>query len=137
MYHHISIKSEHTQNLGSSITIDKVTRYFVFCVLPFGIATAGHIFSKVLRVVVKFLRSQGHKVVMYLEDGIGGRNKYDAAVHLSTHVRTTLIEFVFLLAHDKCHWDPTSVKTWLGYILNMSQGKLFVTYERIERASQQ
>ena len=35
-YHHISIKSEHTQNLGFSITIDKVTRYFVFCVLPFG-----------------------------------------------------------------------------------------------------
>ena len=28
------------------------------------------------------------------------------------------------------------MKTWLGYILDMSQGKLFVTYERIERASQ-
>ena len=135
-YHHISIKSEHTQYLGFSITIDKVTRYFVFCVLPFGIATAGHIFSKVLRVVVKFLRSQGHKVVMYLDDGIGGHKKYDAALQLSTHVRATLIEFGFLLAHDKCHWDPTSVKTWLGYILDMSQGKLFVTYERIERASQ-
>ena len=54
-YHHISLKSEHTHYLGFSITFDKVTGYFVLCVLPFGIATTGYIFSNVFRRVVTFL----------------------------------------------------------------------------------
>ena len=33
---------------------------------------AGYIFSKVLRVLVKYWRGQGHKVIMYLVDGISG-----------------------------------------------------------------
>ena len=75
--------------------------YYVFCDLAFGIVTAGFIFSKLLRVVVKYLRGQGHKVVMYLDDGIGGHSKYDAALQLSTHVRSTLMEFGFLIGPRK------------------------------------
>jgi hypothetical protein len=32
--------------------------YFVFNVLPFGIASAGHIFTKLLKEVVKYWRNQ-------------------------------------------------------------------------------
>ena len=39
-------------------------KYYVFNVLPFGISTAGYIFTKVLRDVVKFWRSKGYKIVM-------------------------------------------------------------------------
>ena len=59
-YHHISLKSDQTIYVGFSITEGRVTRYFVF--LPFRIATARHIFSKGLKVVVKYLRGQGHEV---------------------------------------------------------------------------
>ena len=31
-------------------------------------------------MVVKFLRSQGHKVVVHFDDGIGGHKTYDPAV---------------------------------------------------------
>ena len=76
-YHHISIRPDTRKNLEFAITEWGITRYYVFCVPAFGIATAGFIFSKLLRVFVKYLRGQGHKVVMYLDDGIGGQNKYD------------------------------------------------------------
>ena len=79
------------------------TKYFVLCVLPFGIATAGQIFSKVSKVVVKYLRGSRSQSVMYLDDEIGGHRKYETALQLSTHVRTTLMEFGFLLAHEQCH----------------------------------
>ena len=46
----------------------------------FGITVASHIFSKTLRKVVKFLRSSGYKVVMFLDDGIGGSTDYDRAL---------------------------------------------------------
>lgn len=74
-YHHIEILPEYRKYLGFSVSDGSITKYYVFCVLPFGLATAGYIFSKVLRVLVKYWRGQGHKVIMYLDDGIGGNKK--------------------------------------------------------------
>ena len=54
--------------------------YYVFNSLPFGIKTAGHIFTKLLKVVVTFLRANGHKVIMFLDDGIGGHTDLETAV---------------------------------------------------------
>ena len=37
-----------------------------------GLATSGHIFTKVLRVLMTHWRGQGHKVITFLDYGIGG-----------------------------------------------------------------
>ena len=44
------------------------------------------------------------------------------------------MEFGFLLAHEKYHWEPVKVRVWLGHVIDMIRGKLFVTEERIARA---
>ena len=31
------------------------------------------------------------------------------------------------MSWPQCHYDSTSVKTWFGYTMDMSQGKLSVT----------
>ena len=46
------------------------TRYFVFTVLPFGLSSACHAFTKLLRLLIGYLRGQGIRVVLYLDDGI-------------------------------------------------------------------
>ena len=38
---------------------------YVYNSLFFGLATAGHIFSKVVRVMVAFWRSKGHKDITF------------------------------------------------------------------------
>ncbi|MEW8548285.1 MAG: reverse transcriptase domain-containing protein, partial [Candidatus Thiodiazotropha sp.] len=108
-------------------------KYFVFNVLPFGIASAGHIFTKVLRVLVSYWRSQGHKVIMYLDDGIGGHSEYDKAWVLSQYLQKSLPEFGLLIASDKCHWEPVIRLEWLGYCLDMSVARVYVTEDRIGR----
>ena len=45
-YHHLDIHSEHQQFLGFSWNIDGKDRYFIFSALPFGLCSAGHIFTK-------------------------------------------------------------------------------------------
>jgi hypothetical protein len=45
-------------------------KYYVFNCLPFGINTAGDMFTKVVRCVIKYLKNQGFKVIMYLDDGM-------------------------------------------------------------------
>lgn len=46
--------------------------YYVYNVLPFGLDTSGYTFSKVVREIVKYWRAKGLKIIMYLDDGLGG-----------------------------------------------------------------
>lgn len=64
-YHHIPITENHKTFLGFSWD----SKFYVFNVLPFGLSTAGYIFTKVLRHLVKVWRSKGLRVVLYLDDG--------------------------------------------------------------------
>ena len=108
-------------------------RYFVFAVLPFGISTAGYIFSKVLKEVVKNFRSEGKQIIMFLDDGLGGEANFEAALQSSKEVKVQLEKLGFLIAHDKCHWFPCQHLRWLGYTWDTKNGTIVVNDERIEK----
>jgi hypothetical protein len=75
-------------------------------VLPFGISTAGYIFTKVLRVLVKRWREQGIPVVMFLDDGISGARDYIYSKLYSRMVKLDLEDFgrgqVSVGTHPRC-----------------------------------
>ena len=52
-YHHIEILEEHKKYLGFFWDFGNVRRFFIFEVLPFGLASASLAFSKMMRVFVK------------------------------------------------------------------------------------
>jgi hypothetical protein len=54
-YHHIEILEEHRKFLGFSWNFENNEKYFVFNVHPFGLASAGHIFTKVLKEAIKVI----------------------------------------------------------------------------------
>ena len=60
-YHSININQGSRTLLGFSLQIDGKVRCYVFNSLTFGLFTSGYIFSKVLRVVVKFWRTRAIK----------------------------------------------------------------------------
>ena len=68
-YHHLNVHTEHQKYLGFSWIINGVEKYFVFSVLPFGLSSAGHIFTKVVRTLVNYWRSQSFPIIVYLDDG--------------------------------------------------------------------
>ena len=68
----------------------------MYCSLPFGLSTTGHIFTKMLKVVVTFLRSKGHKIIMFLDDGIGGDRSYSKALASSQFTQDSMREFGLL-----------------------------------------
>ena len=70
-YYHLDIYKQHWDYLGFAWGEGNTQQYYVFCVLPFGLATACFAFTKLLRPLVKHWRSQGIKVVVYLDAGIG------------------------------------------------------------------
>lgn len=132
-YHHIEIFESHRGFLGFAWQYGMERRYFVFNVLPFGISTAGYIFTKLLRQVVGYWRSQGHKIIMFLDDGIGGGDNLDEAQSFSLQVQGDLKRLGFLVAEEKCHWVPCSILQWLGLVWNFSEGKVYIVEERVRK----
>ena len=101
--------------------------------MPFWKASAGHILTKVLRILVSYWKGEGHKVIMYLDDGIGGHSKYRKARVLSQYLQKSLPELGLLIACDQCLWELVFRLEWLGYCLDMSVARIYVMDERIKR----
>ena len=135
-YHHIEIFEQHRTFLGFAWPMDGVLAFFVFKVLPFGLSTAPYIFTKVSRVLISHWRSQGFKVFMFIDDGIGGAGGEEIAQQVSDVVKEDIIEFGFLLASEKCYWKPQLALIWLGHSMDMRNGLVFVTEGRIEKLTQ-
>ena len=90
-YHSININQGSKTWLGFSLQIDGKVGYYVFNSILFGLSTSGHIFSKFLRVVVKFWRTKGHKIIMFLDDRIGGSTVYEKTFVSGKFARETLL----------------------------------------------
>ena len=107
--------------LGFSWVVGGRQQYYVFPVLPFGLARACYLFTKLLRPVVRYWRAKGLKVVVYLDDGIGMAHK-DKARAASGVVRETLQRAGFVAHLQKSQWKPTDCLQWLGFTLDTAAG---------------
>ena len=70
---------------------------------------------------------------MYLDDGFGGAGSYTEALHSSSTIKADLLKFGFVIAEEKCKWEPSQNLIWLGLEWDLKEGKLRVTQERIDK----
>ena len=129
-YHHISINRDFVKFLGFSWNIDGKVRYFVFLVLPFGISSACHCFTKLLRPLVKHWRAKGFCIVVYLDDG-WGTDSVENCKFVSDSVHNDLKLAGFVVNLEKSVWVPCSVLEWLGYTWNMQLGTVTMPTRKV------
>ena len=132
-YHHIEIFEEHIQHLGFSWADNGITRFYVFLVLPFGLSSAGYIFTKVCRELVRHWRSFGIKIVVYLDDGIAAAEGRDRCAQISQFVKASIQESGFICNEKKSIWIPTQSMSWLGLVINTNNFTLKISQKRIDR----
>ena len=84
-------------------------------VLPFGLSSAGYIFTKVVRPLVAHWRKDGIKVTVYLDDGLGLADNEKVCYEQAERVKTDLILSGFVPNRDKCIWKPVQSLVWLGF----------------------
>ena len=113
-YHHIDIFPDHQTFLGFSWVFSGTVRYFCFASLPFGLSSAPYVFTKCLRPLVKFWRSNGIKIVVFLDDGCGKGDSLPMAKENSLFVQSSLSSAGFVANSAKSLWNPTQVLVWLG-----------------------
>ena len=128
-YHHVEIHPEHTTFLGCSWSINGKQIYLKFTVLPFGLASAPFVFTKIQRVLVSHWRRQGIRIFTYLDDGAGAEGNLAGARVVSKLVQQDITASGFVANDEKCQWEPTQCGELLGFVMDLASG-LFTVPER-------
>ena len=108
---------------------------YEFKCLPFGLSSAPRTFTKLLRPVMAFLRSQGMRTVIYLDDILVlAENKEDLV--LQVHQVTTLLEQLgFTINIQKSSLEPAHLITYLGVVVDSVTMKFLLTEEKVQQIS--
>ncbi len=104
-------------------------RTFEFVSLPFGLSSAPWVFTKFLRPLDSFLRRQGIRIVIYLDDILimaTTKDKARAAVRI---VKACIESLGFVVSVDKSVLDPCQSLEYLGLFIR----SIPMTFSLIEK----
>ena len=132
-YHHVDIHEDCWPYLGFSWRCGPDTKWYTFKVLPFGLASACYVFTKLLRPLVKRWRSMGLCCVVYIDDGIGAAKSKLKCIAAKEIILSDLDRAGFILSISKCQLDPIQRGEWLGFVLDLCAGSFFVPGEKVSR----
>ena len=130
-YHHVEIFPEHTKFLGCSWSVNGKQLFCKFTVLPFGLASAPFVFTKIQKVLVSHWRRQGIRIFTYLDDGAGADATFEDTKRLSGIVQRDISASGFVCNEEKCQWEPVQRGELLGFIMNLVSGVFIVPERRV------
>ena len=135
-YHHVEIHEDHQCFLGFSWKFrNGVTRYFVFTVLPFGLSSAPHIFTKVLKPLEKYWRVFGFNIALFLDDGFLLDYTEGTCNLVAQKVKSDLRKSGFITNDVKSIWTPCQVIQWLGIVWDSRCATISVSERRLQGIS--
>jgi hypothetical protein len=135
-YFHIKIFPPHTKFLGAKFTDDcGKTKYFVFRYMPFGLATAVHVITKLFKPVQAYFARQGIRHTIFIDDGRMLAETAEESTQKYQVVRQTLRKAGWQIEESKS--DPagpgTKIKEYLGFIINTEDMTVHLTEMKKEK----
>ena len=106
---------------------------FEFMSLPFGLAPALLIFTKLLKPVAVFLRSQGVRLIIYLDNILlmaSTPTLLRSYISLTSHVLTHL---GFILNQPKCVLAPRQLLDFLGFLIDSTTMTIALPQSKVEK----
>ena len=104
----------------------KKTRYFHSYSLPFGLGTSPYVFTKLLRPVGTHWRSQGIRISVYLDGGIGADTSIALCFQKSQLVQRDLDSFGLLVNEGKSDFKPRHKGQLLGFTFDLVNGEFSI-----------
>ena len=107
-YHRVEIFEGHQTYLGFSWkhSNSSQVKFYVSTVLPFGISSAPHVFTKILKPLEKHWRLQGICVAVFLDDGWGIEKDSQVCSIVADSVRSEVSKAGLITNDDKSVWIP-------------------------------
>jgi hypothetical protein len=98
--------------------------------LPFGLTSSPRIFTKVCKPIVAFLRQQGIKLCIYLDDILLWHAKIKVLKEQLESVMSLLQNLGFKINLEKSELTPSLIINYLGFKINLADFKLQLTDEK-------
>lgn len=91
---------------------------FQFRILPFGLASAPYIFTKIMKPVVSSLRERGFFSVVYLDDFLLMAPSYEGCLRNIAETARLLSSLGFIINKDKSMFSPSQLCRFLGFLID-------------------
>jgi len=130
-YHHVDMHPSAFPYLG----FEWEGEFYRFVVLPFGLATAPRIFTLVMSHTVRFLRSIGVNLLIYLDNTIFAASTAKGALCMGHKLLATFPKFGWIIQPLKCVGCLVATPTFtaLGIIVDLSAQRFLLGAGRITR----
>lgn len=128
-YHHLRIHEDQLCYLGIAWDDGTGIKYYQFQVLPFGVKSAAHAITRLLRPLMLYFHAHGIRISMYIDDGRICCKSLLLAKDQYAFVLATLQAAGFVLSFPKSDTLHTisQIKPYLGFVLDSVQMKIFVS----------
>jgi hypothetical protein len=128
-YFHIKILESHTQFLGASFEDDSGNQqFFVYNFLAFGIASAVHVITKLMKPLVAYFSQLGIRHSIYLDDGRMVSTSLAQAKLDWVTVLKTLKKAGWIIAEAKSDSESSisQIKNYLGFTIDSVKMQVFL-----------
>jgi hypothetical protein len=109
--------------------------FYVFRVLPFGLASAPWCFTKIMRTISLYLRFRGVRLINYLDDFLFLVSDSQSTAHRQL-VLDTFKSAGLAINESKSHLQFTRLLTHLGFVIDLDSSSFEVPLERWESLQQ-
>lgn len=106
---------------------------YEFNVLPFGLNTAPYVFTKIMKPVIKLLRTCGYLSTIYLDDICLIGSDYQACYRNLNITRRLLNSLGFIINNEKSSFIPSQTCKFLGFIIDTKHFHVSLPQEKIKR----
>jgi hypothetical protein len=120
-YHHIQIHDLQTKFLGAAfLTEDGRRQYFIFLYLPFGLASAVHCITKLMKPINSYLHASSIRHSIFIDDGRILSKGQEKAEEDRKFVYDVLTKAGWTIEQKKSDsaGDASQEKCYLGFVIN-------------------
>ena len=106
---------------------------YQFLALPFGLNTAPRIFTKLLKPVVAYLRTQNIRLLVYLDDILIIGSSVQILREHTALVIDLLQNLGFIINYEKSVLTPSPVLEFLGFLINSKTMKFYLPQTKVAK----
>ena len=132
-YHHVNIDKAYHKYLSFSWSENGITKYYVFTVLVFGLATVPFVFTKMVKVLVGYWRGCGIRIFSFIDDFFGGASTFHQTAITAAKVKKDLELSGFVANVKKSQWHPSQAGMHLGFFVDLKNGIFSVLKSRVDK----
>ena len=128
-YYHVELHASAAEYMG----FEWRGQYYTFCVLPFGLSTTPRVFAKIMGVLVRQWRSQGIRMLAYLDDWLFNCHSPAACVALLERLRADCDKAHIRIYWPKSQTTPTQQLRHLGFLVDTLAGHFGIPEDRLAK----